>query len=107
MGDYGRFPPEVNTTTTTKPIVKYNQEKNEKHTIRYNEEHPLHPPSRDQKNGIACPFVAFKLQEGLLPWLQNKQTRWEGPIPPPFDVIGNLTFEAYLNQMAIDWDQAF
>ena len=25
---------------------------------------------------------------------------------PPSDVTGNLTFEAYLNQMDIGWDQA-
>ena len=40
-------------------------------------------------------------------WLKNEQLQWEGPIPSPKDVVGSLTFEAYLDQLNIGWDQAF
>ena len=55
----------------------------------------------------ACHYVATKMKEGLNQWLNGRSSRWEGPIPHATDVVGNLTFEAYLNQMYSGWAQAF
>jgi len=55
----------------------------------------------------ACHYVATIMKEGLNQWLNGRSSPWEGPIPHAADVVGNLTFEAYLNQMDIGWDQAF
>jgi hypothetical protein len=31
---------------------------------------------------------------------------WKGDIPPPSNTIGYTTFEAFINQQDIGWDQA-
>jgi len=54
-----------------------------------------------------CHYVATKMKEGLKQWLNGRSSRWEGPIRHAADVVGNLKFEAYLNQMDIGWDPAF
>ena len=54
-----------------------------------------------------CLYVAQKFQEGMKLWLNNWQSRWEGHIPPYHDVVGRLTFQAYLDRTIMGWDQAF
>ena len=51
----------------------------------------------------ACHYVATKMKEGLNQWLNGRSSRWERPIPHAADVVGNLTFKAYLKQMDIAW----
>ena len=40
-------------------------------------------------------------------WFSEGVVRWdEGVIPPPNDIIGHTTFEAFINQQDIGWDHA-
>jgi hypothetical protein len=44
----------------------------------------------------------------MAPWIEGQQhITWEGPIPQlDDDEVGQFTFEAFLNQQDIGWDQA-
>ena len=53
----------------------------------------------------SCPYTAQKFKIGIDQWLNNEPARWVGPIP--MDKVGRLTFEAFVNQIDIGWDQAF
>ena len=56
----------------------------------------------------SCPYVRQNLKQGLEQWLANEHVRWEGSIiPQSSNMVGYLTFEAYMNQMDFGWDQAF
>jgi hypothetical protein len=48
-----------------------------------------------------------KFQDGITLWLNNRHSRWEDDIPPHHNVARQMTFEAYLDQMEIGWDQDF
>lgn len=47
-----------------------------------------------------------KFQQGMQQWRTQGREQWVGLIPPATDEVGYLTFEAYMHQMDIGWDQA-
>ena len=53
-----------------------------------------------------CPYVIKTFDKGLQKWLATGTVRWEGKIPNRDDEIGQATFQAFLNQQAIGWNQA-
>ena len=57
------------------------------------------------KRTSSCPYTAQKFKIGNDQWLNNEPARWVGPIP--MEKVGRLTFEAFVNQIDIGWDQAF
>ena len=46
------------------------------------------------------------LRSGMETWFSEGVVQWDGSIPPPNDIIGHPTFEAFINQQDIEWDQA-
>ena len=55
-----------------------------------------------------CQYTAQKFKAGMNQWLNSESERWEGPAHTTYiDVVGRLTFEAFVNQIDIGWGQVF
>jgi len=55
---------------------------------------------------IYMSYVVNKFISGIEKWVTEGIVWWEGDIPPPSDTIGYTTFEAFIDQKDIGWDQA-
>ena len=53
-----------------------------------------------------CTYVVNKFRSGTEKWFMEGIVQWEGDIPPLRDTIGNTTFETFIDQQDIGWDQA-
>ena len=51
-------------------------------------------------------YVVNKFRSGIEKWFTEGIVRWEGDIPLPSHTIGYTTFEAFIDQQDIGWEQA-
>ena len=58
------------------------------------------------KGRQTCPYVIEVLRLGMETRFSKGEVQWEGVIPPPNDTIGHTTFEVFIHQQDIGWDQA-